>query len=69
MVGDDSLRKAVDIAWSVFRATQDGIDAADSRRYLLERHLSGRPEARGGDVEELAAFGLVYLAQLPEDEC
>lgn len=69
MVDDEPLRKAVDTAWSVFRTTHVGVDAADSRRCLLERHLHGRPEAREGDVEELANFGLAYLARLPEDEC
>ncbi len=49
--------------------THDGVDAADNRRYLLERHLHGRWEAREGDVEELASFGLAYLARLPDDEC
>ncbi|MBR1124525.1 hypothetical protein JQ628_23570 [Bradyrhizobium lablabi] len=68
MAGDDSLRNAVDTAWSVFRATNDGIDAADNRRCLLERHLSRRPEAREGDVQELANFGLAYLARLSGDE-
>lgn len=65
----DALRSAVETAWTIYRATHDGIDAADDRRCLLERHLSGRPEARDGDVEELANFGLAYLARLPADEC
>jgi hypothetical protein len=37
-------------------------------RSLLERHLHGRWEAREGEVEELASFGLAYLARLPESE-
>jgi len=69
MVDDESLQSAVNTAWFVFRATHDGVDAADRRRCLLERHLYGRPEAQEGDVEELANFGLVYLGRLPEDEC
>jgi hypothetical protein len=69
MVDDVALRTAVETAWSVFCATHDGVDAADSRRCLLERHLQGRLEAREEEVEELASFGLAYLARLPEDEC
>jgi hypothetical protein len=69
MVDENSLRTAVDTAWYVFRATHEGVDAADRRRCLLERHLYGRPEAHEGDVEVLANFGLAYLARLPEDEC
>ncbi|WP_426527949.1 hypothetical protein [Bradyrhizobium sp. McL0615] len=53
----DALRSAVETAWTIDRATHDGVDAADGRRCLLERHLSGRPEARGGAVEVLAHFG------------
>ena len=64
-----ALRTAVDTAWSVYRATHEGVDAADGRRCLLERHLLGRWETRDGDVEELASFGLAYLALLPDDEC
>ena len=69
MVDDVTLRTAVETAWSVFCATHDGVDAADSRRCLLERHLQGMLEAREEEVEELASFGLAYLARLPEDEC
>ena len=39
MADDASLTKAVDIAWSVHRATHSGVDDADRRRCLLERHL------------------------------
>ncbi len=63
------LQTAVDTAWSVYRATHDGVDAADSRRCLLERHLHGRWETRDGDAEKLASFGLAYLTRLPDDEC
>lgn len=69
MVDTVALRTAVDTAWSIFCATHDGVDAADSRRCLLDRHLHGRCEARKEDVEELASFGLAYLARLPQDEC
>lgn len=69
MADDVPLKLAVDTAWSVYRITHQGIDAADSRRCLLERHLRGRWQAREEDVEELASFGIAYLARLPEDEC
>ena len=68
-----ALRTAVDTAWSIFCATHDDVDAADSRRCLRERHLQERGEACEGKVEgkveELASFGLAYLARLAEDEC
>jgi hypothetical protein len=69
MIDTEAVRKAVENAWSIFCATHDGVDAADSRRCLLERHLQGRCAARQVDVEELASFGLAYLARLPESEC
>jgi hypothetical protein len=69
MVDTVTLRTAVETAWSVFCATHDGVDDADSRRSLLERHLKGRCEAREEEVDELASFGLAYLGRLPEDEC
>lgn len=69
MVDTDALRTAVETAWSIFCATHDGIDVGDNRRCLLERHLQGRCEAREEDAEELASFGLAYLARLPEDGC
>ena len=68
MVDTVTLRTAVETAWSIFCATHDGVDFADSRR-LLERHLQGICEAREEEVDELASFGLPYLARLPEDEC
>ena len=69
MIDDGTLRKAIDTAWSVYRKRHREVDAADSRRCLLERHLHGRREARGDDVGELTAFGIAYLEWLPEDEC
>jgi len=69
MVDTVALRTAVETAWSISCATYEGVDAADKRRCLLERHLHGRCEARKEDVEELASFGLAYLARLPEDPC
>ena len=69
MVDTVTLRTAVETAWPVFCATHDGVDIADSRRSLLERHLQGRCEGRKEDGDELASFGLAYLARLPKDEC
>jgi hypothetical protein len=69
MVDDLSVRSAVDTAWSIYRAKHRDINAADSRRCLLERHLQGRLEAREGDAEELAGVGIAYLERLPEEEC
>ena len=66
MVSTVALR-VVDPAW--FCATHDRVDAAESSRCLLERPLQGRCEAREEEVDELASFGLAYLARLPEDEC
>ncbi|MBB4378263.1 hypothetical protein GGD66_000623 [Bradyrhizobium sp. CIR48] len=71
MVDDDPLRTAVDTAWRVYRARHRGVDAADGRRCLLERHLRGRREARqsNGDAQELTGFGLAYLERLSDDSC
>jgi hypothetical protein len=69
MVDDGTLRRAIEPVWSVYRARPREVDAADSRRCLLERHLHGRGEARGGDASELTAFGIAYLEWLPEEEC
>ena len=66
---EGQLRIAVNTAWSVYLETHRGVDAADSRRCLLERHLHRRWEAREGDLEELACSGLAFLERLPEDEC
>jgi hypothetical protein len=63
------FRRAINTAWSVYLATHDGVDAADSRRCLLERHLRTRWQAFQSDAEELTGLGLAYLERLPEDEC
>jgi hypothetical protein len=68
VVDDETLRGAIDTAWSVYRTRRHEVDAADSRRCLLERQ-HGRPEARGDDAAELTAFGIAYPEWLPEDEC
>lgn len=64
-----TVRRAADTTWSVFRVTRPGIDASDSRRCLLERHIQRRGEERESDSEELAGLGLAYLDRLPADEC
>ena len=61
---DDELRTAVDRAWTVHLATNSDIDAADQRRCLLERYLSGKWQAGENDPEELTCCGLSYLARL-----
>jgi hypothetical protein len=67
MVDEVPTRKAVDTAWAVYLATHRDVDAADSRRCLLERHLQGRFEAAQG-TEELTCSGLAYLDRIPEDQ-
>jgi hypothetical protein len=68
MAFTDPQRTAIDTAWAIYRATHEGVDAADSRRCLLERHLNQKPAEGEGAVEELASSGLAYLARLPEVE-
>ena len=67
MVNEAPLRRAVDTV-GLSEKHRD-VDAADSRRCLLQRHLQGRWEARVSEVEELTGFGLAYLNRLPKDEC
>ncbi|MCK1625907.1 hypothetical protein IVA98_22605 [Bradyrhizobium sp. 160] len=69
MVDEVVLKRATEPAWTVYRATHPDIDAQDSRRCLLERHLQRRWEERESDPEELASFGIAYLHRLPQDEC
>ncbi len=66
MVDEAALRRAVDTAWSLYRAKHRDLDAADSRRCLLQRHLRGRWEARVSEIEELTGFGLAYLNSSPQ---
>jgi hypothetical protein len=68
MVDDVAVRRAADMAWTVYRARRPDIDFHDSRRCLLERHLQRRGEERQSDFEELAGFGIAYLQRIP-DEC
>lgn len=69
MVDEVTVRTAAETAWSIFRAKHPGVDASDSRRCLLDRHLEKRGREPGSDAEELASFGLAYLHRLPADEC
>lgn len=69
MVDEASLRQAIDNAWCVYLANHCGIHPADSRRCLLERHLSMKWETRESDADELTCFGVAYLERLSEDEC
>lgn len=68
MVDDVTLRQAVDNAWSVYLATHRTVEDTDSRRCVLERHLSMNWETRESDSDELTCVGLAYLERLPEDE-
>ena len=69
MVDEIVLKNATETAWTVYRAQRPDVDAHDSRRCLLERHLQRRWEERESDTEELASFGIAYLHRLPRDEC
>ena len=69
MVDDVILKNATETVWTVYRARHPDVDAHDSRRCLMERHLHRRWEERQSDTEELATFGLAYLQRLPRDEC
>jgi hypothetical protein len=68
MVDELPLRQAVTTAWTVYLATHDDVDAADSRRCLLERHLQRKWESAQNNAEELVCSGLAYLDRTPKDE-
>ena len=51
MVDDVPLRTAVDTVWSLYLAKHRDVDASDTRRCLLERHLQGRLAAPTPDPE------------------
>jgi hypothetical protein len=65
---DDPLKAAVDTAWKVYRSAHAGVDQADCRRCLLERHLAGKCDTREYENEELVSFGLAYLARCRGEE-
>ena len=58
--------KAVDTAWTIYRATHNDVHESDERRCLLERHLQQR-KPREHEVEELTNVGLAYLERLPNE--
>jgi hypothetical protein len=66
MVNDVPLHTAVLTVWFPHLGKHRDVDAADTRRCLLERHLQGRQEALVSDAEELT---LTFLERLPEGEC
>jgi hypothetical protein len=47
MVDDLPLRTAVHTVWSLYLAKHRDVDAADTRRCLLERHLQKRGRTHG----------------------
>jgi hypothetical protein len=65
------LRRAIDTAWTVYRATHDDVHELDERRCLLERYLKQILQARETEevtIANLACAGLAYLERLPERE-
>jgi hypothetical protein len=63
MADEHFLQKAVDTAWKVYAATHSDVQADDSRRCLLERHLQATVGSHY-DAEELACSGLAYLDRI-----
>jgi hypothetical protein len=68
MVDEGPLRKVAAAAWTVYLATHRDVDAADSRRCLLERHLQRKLENSQSDAEHLVCSGLAYLDRIREDQ-
>ncbi len=68
MADEVPLRKAVATTWTVYLATHDDVDAADSRRCLLERHLQRKWGNSQSDAEVLVCSGLAYLDRTAKDE-
>jgi hypothetical protein len=63
MADEHFLRTAVDTAWNVYVATHSDVQADDSRRCLLTRHLKAMARSHN-DPEELACSGLAYLDRI-----
>jgi hypothetical protein len=63
MADEHFLRKAIDTAWNVYVATHSDVQADDSRRCLLERHLQTTVGSHC-DAEELACSGLAFLDRI-----
>jgi hypothetical protein len=68
MVDDAPLRTVVATTWAVYLATHRDVDAADSRRCLLERHLQWKWQNSRTDAEGLVCSGLAYLRMTAKDE-
>jgi hypothetical protein len=67
MVTEVPLRQAVITTWTVYLATHRDVDAADSLRCLLERHLQRIWENSQRDAEVLVCSGLAYLDRTARD--
>jgi hypothetical protein len=68
MADEASLTTVVARTWADYLATHRDVDAADSRRCLLERHLQRKWENSPSDVEGLVCSGLAYLRRTAQDE-
>ncbi|MEA2985655.1 MAG: hypothetical protein QOD94_1909 [Alphaproteobacteria bacterium] len=68
MVDEPAIQKAVATTWTVYLATHHDVDAADSRRCLLERHLQRKWENNQSDAEGLVCSGLAYLDRTAKNE-
>jgi hypothetical protein len=68
MADEAPLRTLVAETWAVYLATHRDVDAADSRRCLLERHLQRKWQNSQGDAEALVCSGLAYLRRTTKDE-
>jgi hypothetical protein len=68
MADEAPLRTVVSTTWAVYLATHRDVDAADSRRCLLERHLQRKWENSRTDAEGLVCSGLAHLRMTAKDE-
>lgn len=68
MAEEQTLKRAVETAWTLYLHRHDDVDPADGRRCLLERHLQRSGETREIDADELTYTGINYLERLPPDD-
>jgi hypothetical protein len=68
MADEAPLSTVVARTWAVYLATHRDVDAADSRRCLLERHLRRKWENSRSESEGLVCSGLAYLCRTTKDE-
>ncbi len=68
MVDEAPLTTVLATTWTVYLATHRDVDAADSRRCLLERYLQQKWERGQGNAGELVCSGLAYLDRTIQDE-